>query len=378
MAHRALVYNVPVHQKFKPKEEKPLGNVDGNGAYLAEFLEKALSQGFASVSHDGNRDVTCERTLLTEPDLGAVLRPGERGVRADSSVPEARRASFSKNGTTRRPSALACSGSASRETRALAHPCEPRAQRQISVGLGESTNPFPFLLSVPLRRSLFSLLLLILFFFSLPPLLSFHLSPSLPFKLLFSFLHLYFPPPFTLFFSLIINFFIKFIFSPAVNASPFATVSDVFRSAVSEEIDAEKLVLVYGCREGFGIDAGADLEDKVRECVSKAGGDLRVQQRFDAAPVVHMDGQAPVFLCSREPEQASALQDLRVVPFLLKDAGLASGPTMLALTPRSPGLKTAPRSGSVSSVRSHVTSRFPSWLTEAKPSDSAFSKNSAR
>lgn len=83
MAHRALVYNVLVHQKFKPKEEKPFGNVDGNGAYLAEFLEKALSEGFASVSHDGNRDVTCERTLLTEPDLGAVLRPGERGVRAD-------------------------------------------------------------------------------------------------------------------------------------------------------------------------------------------------------------------------------------------------------------------------------------------------------
>lgn len=83
MGHRATIYNVLVHEKFKPKEEKPFGNIDGNGTYLAEFLERALSEGFASVSYDGNRDVSCERTNLTEPDLGAVLRPGERGVRAD-------------------------------------------------------------------------------------------------------------------------------------------------------------------------------------------------------------------------------------------------------------------------------------------------------
>jgi len=83
MGHRALVYNVVVHERYKPKEEKLFGNLDGEGAYLAEVLQRALSEGFASISHDGNRDVSCERTLLAEPDLGAVLRPGERGIRAD-------------------------------------------------------------------------------------------------------------------------------------------------------------------------------------------------------------------------------------------------------------------------------------------------------
>ena len=83
MSHRALIYNVLVHEKYKPKEEKLLGNIDGSGTYLAEYLDQALSESFAPVSHDGNRDVSCERTRLVEPDLGAVLRPGERGVRAD-------------------------------------------------------------------------------------------------------------------------------------------------------------------------------------------------------------------------------------------------------------------------------------------------------
>lgn len=83
MSHRALVYNVLVHERYKPKEDKPFGNIDGNGTYLAQFLEQALNGSFSSISHDGNRDVSCERTQLDEPDLGAVLRPGERGVRAD-------------------------------------------------------------------------------------------------------------------------------------------------------------------------------------------------------------------------------------------------------------------------------------------------------
>jgi len=83
MAHRALVYNVVIHERFKPNETRLLGNFDKAGTYLANFLDGALSNGFASVSADGLRDITCERTQFNEPDLGAILRPGERGVRAD-------------------------------------------------------------------------------------------------------------------------------------------------------------------------------------------------------------------------------------------------------------------------------------------------------
>lgn len=83
MAHRALVYNVVIHERYKPNETRLLGNFDKAGTYLANFLDGALSNKFASISADGLRDITCERTQLDEPDLGAILRPGERGVRAD-------------------------------------------------------------------------------------------------------------------------------------------------------------------------------------------------------------------------------------------------------------------------------------------------------
>jgi hypothetical protein len=83
MSHRATIYSVRVHEAYKPDEARPFGNIDGNGTYLAQFLEQAFTSQFAVGSHDGNRDVSCERCSLIEPDLQVVLRPGERGVRAD-------------------------------------------------------------------------------------------------------------------------------------------------------------------------------------------------------------------------------------------------------------------------------------------------------
>ena len=83
MAHRALVYNVIVHERYRPDDLRLLGNFAKAGTYLAKFLSDALDDRFVSVSTDGYREVTCERTKLMAPDLGAILRPGERGVRAD-------------------------------------------------------------------------------------------------------------------------------------------------------------------------------------------------------------------------------------------------------------------------------------------------------
>jgi len=83
MSHRATIYSVRVHEAYKPDETPPLGNIDGEGTYLAEFLEHVFTDDFGAVSYDGNRDVSCERCVIVEPDLQVVLRPGERGVRAD-------------------------------------------------------------------------------------------------------------------------------------------------------------------------------------------------------------------------------------------------------------------------------------------------------
>jgi hypothetical protein len=83
MGHRATIYSVHVHEAYKPDEVRPFGNIDGNGTYLGQFFEEVFSTHFAVASADGNRDVTSERCSLNEPDLKVVLRPGERGVRAD-------------------------------------------------------------------------------------------------------------------------------------------------------------------------------------------------------------------------------------------------------------------------------------------------------
>jgi hypothetical protein len=83
VAHRATLYSIHVHERYKPKEPKELGQLDEDGAYLAEFLESVLDSDFSAENEDGNKDVTCSGATLSEPDLRVIFNPGERGIRAD-------------------------------------------------------------------------------------------------------------------------------------------------------------------------------------------------------------------------------------------------------------------------------------------------------
>lgn len=83
MRHRATLYSVRVHERYKPTEVKHLGDIDGSGTYLADFLQGVFTNGFACESSDAQREVTTMSSALVEPDLQVMFLPGERGVRAE-------------------------------------------------------------------------------------------------------------------------------------------------------------------------------------------------------------------------------------------------------------------------------------------------------
>lgn len=84
MRHRATIYSVRVHERYKPNIGIPFGDIDGAGAYLGNFLQDVFSSPtFESVSADGQREVTSTSSSLVEPEVRVMLAPGERGIRAE-------------------------------------------------------------------------------------------------------------------------------------------------------------------------------------------------------------------------------------------------------------------------------------------------------
>lgn len=92
MAHRASIYTVSVHKSRHPEELVPLGDIDGSGTYLGDFLVDALSpKTFEAARADESQDVRCEtRQLagLSHDEVEVLFRPGERGLRADHLEPD--------------------------------------------------------------------------------------------------------------------------------------------------------------------------------------------------------------------------------------------------------------------------------------------------
>lgn len=84
LRHRATIYSVRVHERYKPRIGIPFGDINGSGAYLGDFLHDVFrSPAFESVSADGQRDVRCSTSSLVEPEVRVMLAPGERGIRAE-------------------------------------------------------------------------------------------------------------------------------------------------------------------------------------------------------------------------------------------------------------------------------------------------------
>lgn len=91
MAHRASVYTVRVHKSRHPDEFVPLGDIDGSGTFLGDFLVDALNpKSFEAARADESQDVRCETRELSganRDEVEVLFRPGERGLRADHLEP---------------------------------------------------------------------------------------------------------------------------------------------------------------------------------------------------------------------------------------------------------------------------------------------------
>jgi hypothetical protein len=81
MGHRALIYNVRVHKRYKPKEFVPLGDLDQQGTYLGDVLRDSFANNFVAVG--SAKEVICESSNLVGEDLQLALRHGESGYAAD-------------------------------------------------------------------------------------------------------------------------------------------------------------------------------------------------------------------------------------------------------------------------------------------------------
>lgn len=82
MSERAALYTVAVRPRGRGGQSLPLGDIDGNGAKLADVLASVLA-GFSETSPDGTR---IARTLLVQPDgadLFTIIQHGQNGLAAD-------------------------------------------------------------------------------------------------------------------------------------------------------------------------------------------------------------------------------------------------------------------------------------------------------
>lgn len=92
MAHRASIYTVSVHKSRHPDELVPLGDIDGSGTFLGDFLVDVLDpKTFEASRADESQDVRCETRRLAgtnNDEVEVLFKPGERGLRADHLEPD--------------------------------------------------------------------------------------------------------------------------------------------------------------------------------------------------------------------------------------------------------------------------------------------------
>lgn len=83
MSHRAAIYNLHVYEKGKPQSLVPLGNIDGEGTYLGDFLKSMFDDTFMAVNEDTEVAVECLEARLDGEDLRMVFNRGESGLAGD-------------------------------------------------------------------------------------------------------------------------------------------------------------------------------------------------------------------------------------------------------------------------------------------------------
>jgi hypothetical protein len=81
MGHRALIYSVRVHPKWKPDDLLELGDLEEGGIYLGDVLRDIFSNDFLA-SRD-NKIVVGESAKLDGTDLKLSFRSGDGGYGAD-------------------------------------------------------------------------------------------------------------------------------------------------------------------------------------------------------------------------------------------------------------------------------------------------------
>lgn len=81
MGHRALIYSVRIHPKWKPKDEFEFGDLEGEGIYLGAVLHEIFSDRFLA-SRD-NKIVIGESAKLDGINLKTSFRSGDGGYGAD-------------------------------------------------------------------------------------------------------------------------------------------------------------------------------------------------------------------------------------------------------------------------------------------------------
>lgn len=87
MSHRATFYTVRVKRKWKKDDFCRLGEFDGKGHSVSEFIQQCLESNFTVTSDDGEKLVTCLRASMTKraenDEISAALIHGRTGEIAD-------------------------------------------------------------------------------------------------------------------------------------------------------------------------------------------------------------------------------------------------------------------------------------------------------
>jgi hypothetical protein len=87
MSHRATFYTVRVKRKWKKDGFCRLGEFDGQGHSVSEFIQKCLETNFTVISDDGEKLVTCLSASMTKgpenDEISAALIHARTGETAD-------------------------------------------------------------------------------------------------------------------------------------------------------------------------------------------------------------------------------------------------------------------------------------------------------
>lgn len=81
MAHRALIYSVRIHRKWKPNDFIEFGDLEDEGVYLGDVLHEIFSNDFLATRD--NKIAVGESAKLAGVDLQTSFRSGDGGYGAD-------------------------------------------------------------------------------------------------------------------------------------------------------------------------------------------------------------------------------------------------------------------------------------------------------